>query len=138
MKTLVSITCLLIVLGSSVGCSDKAATIPDDVMCMDSMAILIMEAQIIEAAVQKRLLKAAVPDAAGKSYFKQALKRHAVSEEVFRRSFDFYKEHPAYLVRIYDKALEELSKKQALLRKPDSPPAEEKTDRYQQRMSQRE
>ncbi len=119
-------------------CSRTQTEIPNDIISIDTMSLLLKDAQIIEAATQKRLIDMKKTDVAGKSFFIKVLKHYSLDEEKFNESYEYYLDHPDRLALIYENALNELSKENAKLKVPEEQPPAKKLDKYHKWMSQQE
>lgn len=63
----------------------------------------------------ERIEDANVLDNVKKAYFVSVLEKHNISEEEFRKSYDFYENHPEIFHEIYETILIEIIKRDAEL-----------------------
>jgi hypothetical protein len=96
-------------------CSNKKeVVIPSDVLSIEKMADILVEFQLIEAAVNlnvanynNKLVEGSVP------IKNTVFKNNKMAKEIYDKSFDFYTKNPKLLVEIYKLVLTNLSKMQA-------------------------
>jgi hypothetical protein len=113
MKKLV---CLFFCVSLFLSCSNnkKEVVIPSDVLSIEKMADILVEFQLIEAAVNlnianydPHLIPGSIP------INTPVFKNNKMAKEIYSRSFDFYTKHPPLLIEIYKLVLNNLSKMQA-------------------------
>ena len=100
------ITCLL----SS--CTKKAEKIPADVIPKDTMVNVLMDIHIAEAGLKSVPQDTLNPQNI-KTYYDAIYKKYNTNDSVFNKSLKFYTDHPDLLENIYQKIIEEMSKKEA-------------------------
>lgn len=88
--------------------------IPNDVLSIKKMAEILVEFQLIEAAVNLNVANYNPNLIAGSVPIKNSVfKNNKIAKEIYNRSFDFYTKHPPLLIEIYKLVLSNLSKMQA-------------------------
>ena len=92
-------------------CNEAVETIPDNVLSKEDMVSVMVDIQLIEAALSINQSEEAKETA----YYNydSVLKQHNLSKEKFDESFKYYSEHPELMEQIYEEMLSELSKRQA-------------------------
>ena len=87
--------------------------IPDNVLSQEKMVSVMVDVQLVEAALIVNQLKGDEAKEAAVNYYDSVMKQHNISREEFDVSFKYYAEHPGLMEQIYDEMLNELSKRQA-------------------------
>ncbi len=102
---------LLLLLITLFACNEAVETIPDNVLSKEDMISVMVDVQLIEAALSLNQSEEAKETA----YYNydSVLKKHNLSREKFVHSFKYYAEHPGLMEQIYEEMLSELSKRQA-------------------------
>ena len=108
---------LLIYAIMALGCAEKELVVPIDILGHDKMVAILTDAQIIEAAIQRRLFSKDSLSGIAKWHYDAVFKEQSVTEEEFKRSYDYYKDYPEEFERIWEDVFNELSKKQAEVKK---------------------
>jgi len=113
-KYIVFVTVLLLT-----ACINDEVVVPEELLQEDRMVEVLTDVQLLESAYQKGMIKTDSISGNAKvmQHYAVVFRFHKTNEKHFRESYDFYKNHPELLVEIYDKVLNELSKKQAELKK---------------------
>ena len=107
-KTLISI-----LLFTLFACNEETEMIPDNVLSQEKMVSVMVDVQLVEAALIVNQLKGDEAKEAAVNYYDSVMKQHNISREKFDMSFKYYAEHPGLMEEIYDEMLNELSKRQA-------------------------
>ena len=104
-------TVIPIILFTLFACNEAVETIPDNVLSKEDMVSVMVDVQLIEAALSINQSEEAKETA----YYNydSVLKQHNLSKEKFDESFKYYSEHPELMEQIYEEMLSELSKRQA-------------------------
>ncbi len=96
------------------GCSKKQVEVPADVIPRDTMIIVLAEIHLAEASIQ--VLNVDVNDsfkAVSFGLYNYIFSKHKITQELFKKSFDFYRSEPAYFHAMYDEVITHLSEDQA-------------------------
>ncbi len=104
---------IAIILLTLFACNDRVVSIPDNVLSREKMTSVMVDVQLVEAALSVNQLKGDDAKKTAINYYDSVLKQHNISREEFDVSFKYYAEHPGLLEQIYEDVLNELSKKQA-------------------------
>lgn len=110
---------LTTVLCVMISCSAKknAEQIPDGIIPFDSMVAVMADIHIAEA----NAFRINNPDSSAKaklsSHYKFVFEKHHINSVRFTESFSYYKENVALMNDLYDKVMDELSKRQAEVEK---------------------
>ncbi len=81
---------------------------PADLLDRDRFKGLLVEAQLIEARVNREMTVDKRQDIPVKQYYAELFKQKDVSAEAFHRTFQWYAEHPEELKAVYSDVLTEL------------------------------
>ncbi len=115
---------IVFILSVLIGCSKKEVEVPDDVISRDSMIVILAEIHLAEATIQ--VLNVDLNDStkiASFGLYRHIFSKHKITQELFKKSFDFYKSEPAYFHTMYDEVITNLSEDQAKYSSlPPSPP----------------
>jgi hypothetical protein len=95
--------------------STEEVKVPSAIISQDSMAVLLTDVHLLEAAIDLNLISTAGKQQPDKYY--GIFKVHNISRQHYDSSLAFYSEHPELLNKIYDVVIERLSKKQIDLNK---------------------
>lgn len=79
---------------------------PDWVLDEDKMVDIIVDMRIADAAVYSNTNK---PPRDKKKDWAFIMKKHHVSDSVFRKSHDYYSEHPDEAEKIYERVIDKLN-----------------------------
>lgn len=93
-----------------VACSSGENT-ADDRLPRETFKNTLLEAQLIEARLHHEMIVDKRMDMPVGRYYEEMLKEQGVSEEAFKRTFDWYTEHPEELKTIYAEILVELQRR---------------------------
>lgn len=93
-----------------VACSSGENT-ADDRLPRETFKNTLLEAQLIEARLHHEMIVDKRMDMPVGRYYEEMLKEQGVSEEAFKRTFDWYTEHPEELKTIYAEVLVELQRR---------------------------
>ncbi|MBN4062285.1 DUF4296 domain-containing protein [Bacteroidales bacterium AH-315-I05] len=94
-------------------CKNDEVIISSDVISEEKMVAVLTDIQLVEAAKARNLIPGTDKITTTLEYYGEILQKHEISQQQFEDSYSVYKDHPEMLGKIYDKVLEELSKKQA-------------------------
>lgn len=109
-------TFFLLLAFAFVACGKKEAETPQGVLSSEQMISVLADIHIAEARLQIADVRSSNPDLKNK-YVAEVLSRHKINTSVFARSFDYYSSHPEIFSQMYEKVIEEISKKQAASKK---------------------
>lgn len=90
----------------------KEAAIPGNIIGQDTMAVIIADMHETEAAITHGLISSA-DTAATLGQYHALFQEKGITKERFDESYKFYIDNPELLIKIYEMALEELSRRQA-------------------------
>lgn len=93
----------------------KETEFPPGLISQDSMAVILADIHAVEALINHGLLINNNAPATASAYYEGVYRKNKVSRKRFEESYNFYKENPEVLSKIYDKAIEELSSRQGKL-----------------------
>src|SRR6188768_4400439 len=99
---------LLVLLMAACSSSEER---PADLLPREKFTEVLMEAQLIEARVNQESVMDKQADVPAKTYYAEMFKVQGVTEEEFKRTFDWYVAHPAELKDIYNEVLTGLQKR---------------------------
>lgn len=105
---------IVFILSVLIGCSKKEVEIPDDVIPRDTMIVVLAEIHLAEATIQ--VLNVDLNDStkiASFGLYRHIFSKHKITQELFKKSFDFYRSEPAYFHAMYDEVITYLSEEQA-------------------------
>lgn len=105
---------IVLVLSLFFSCSKKQVEVPADVISRDTMIVVLAEIHLAEASIQ--VLNVEVKDslkAVSFGLYNYIFSKHKITQELFKKSFDFYRSEPAYLHAMYDEVITHLSEDQA-------------------------
>ena len=98
------------------GCISKEVDIPEGILTQETMVMVMVDLQLVNALSQKRFTKDPKSPGTTLANYQQVFDKHHLTRESFQESLDFYKEHPPLLIEIYDEMLNEFSERQAGLK----------------------
>ena len=91
--------------------------VPVEFIQPDSMVLVLADIHIAES----KILTSGNPDSTAKanlaSYYKFVFDKYKVDNIRFKNSFDYYSSHVSLMNDVYDKVIDELSKRQAEIEK---------------------
>lgn len=105
---------IFFILSVLIGCSKKEVEVPDDVIPRDSMIVILSEIHLAEATIQ--VLNVDLNDStkiASLGFYRHIFLKHNISQDLFKKSFDYYRSEPAYFHAMYDEVITHLSEDQA-------------------------
>lgn len=99
-------------------CGNKETEMPSDVIPQDKMMHVLMDIHLAEAGLRtENTFRADSLTQMTVNYYQFIFDKHQVTKEEFRRSFRFYTDNPEMMEKIYQKMIEEMSKKEAEINK---------------------
>ena len=104
---------IAVILLTLFACNEEVEIIPDNVFSREKMVSVMVDVQLVEAALSVNQLKGDEAKKAAVNYYDSVMKQHNISKKKFDTSFKYYAEHPGLMEEIYDEMLNELSKRQA-------------------------
>ena len=90
---------------------NKSTTIPDNILSKEKMAQVITDIHLAEA--QANLTVKPDTSLKEKPSFQKIFEKDSVTKQQYEESLSFYIDHPELLEKVYQEALNELSKMQA-------------------------
>jgi hypothetical protein len=122
---------IVLVLSLFFGCSKKQVEVPEDVIPRDTMIVVLAEIHLAEASIQ--VLNVEVKDslrAVSFGFYHHIFSKHKITQELFKKSFDYYRSEPTYFHAMYDEVITHLSEEQAKYSNiPLTPPRFERVNR---------
>lgn len=111
---------LFLALVTAISCHTKqndqiAADRPSDVLHPDTMGQILIDIHFAEAAIKRKQLKGDTAIFTAQKYYNEIYSIHQVTEEKFRKSMEFYRNHPKIFEKIYKDILEKISQKEGQL-----------------------
>ena len=94
-----------------IACESNEVSIPDDVIDREEMVLILADIHIAEATSNYKLLNDSVKTNIN-IYYSDIFKKHNITSEQYKTSYDFYLEHPQLFNRMYDEVINELSRRQ--------------------------
>lgn len=92
-------------------CGEKKEEIPSDVISEEKMITIMTEIELTQALIK---LKASVQDTINeKQLYDEVYTEFDISEEMFNKSVEYYCEDPNKIKDMYNKVIENLTKKQS-------------------------
>lgn len=98
-------------------CGTPKDPVPDNLLSPDSMVSILVDIHLVEAASSVTRLND-VQSFKAQELYPAIYKSHHIDSAAFRRSFDYYLKHPEKLEAIYEKVLNELSRRESESGKP--------------------
>lgn len=96
-------------------CKEKTIVIPDSILAKDTMVAVLVDIQLLEAMKIKEGIKDSLSTDSILFQYSLIFNKQKITQEQFEQSLNFYKSNPELLEEIYDKAISELSRMQAML-----------------------
>ena len=93
-------------------CSRKEESVHREIISPDSMVVIMVDVHLAEAAANMNRINDVQRFSAGELY-PLIFKTHHTDSATFRKSFDYYLEHPEKFDRIYEQVIVELSKRES-------------------------
>ncbi|MFN8300710.1 MAG: DUF4296 domain-containing protein [Chitinophagales bacterium] len=94
-------------------CKPEMPQVPSDVLTPQQMREVMVDIHIADALAQTKAQAGGNEQQLTESYYKVVFKKFNITEDKFRRSYKYYESHPAWMNRIYDGVMTDLSKKEA-------------------------
>src|SRR5690554_3601860 len=95
-------------------CVSKKVQIPDDIIDANTFTAIMIDVQIKEGmASHVGVLRGQEAEVKGYDPYASIFQKYDVKTEEFKRTYDFYSQHPALMERIYEQVLDSLSKLEA-------------------------
>ncbi len=91
-----------------ISCSQQIPQPPSDALPRDKFKRVLMESQLIEARLNHEMIIDKRLDTPVKTYYAEMFKQQGVSEEMFKKTFEWYAEHPEQLKPMYEEILVDL------------------------------
>src|SRR5689334_6483100 len=113
-KILFSVTILALFIFS---CSSPKESAPDNLLPPDSMVTILVDVHLAEAAANVTRISD-VQSFKAQELYPAIFKSHQTDSAAFHSSFNYYLKHPEKLEAIYDKVLNELSRRESETGKP--------------------
>lgn len=111
MRLLINI--LILIASVEVGCTDHRNDIPQDIIPKEKMIMVMADIHLLEARIQMDNLGYNDSSRAiAYSGYQYIFKKNNIDAKVFKRSFDFYVDHPVLMADMYKDILTELSRRQ--------------------------
>ena len=93
-------------------CARMEESVPKEIISPDSMAALLIDIHIAEAAANVTRIND-VQKFSAYDLYPMIFKTHHTDSTAFRKSFDYYLQHPRKLDKIYEQVLNELSRRES-------------------------
>jgi hypothetical protein len=93
-------------------CTPVEEAIPKDIISPDSMVAIMVDVHLAEAVANVNRVNDEQRFSAGELY-PIIFKTHRIDSATFRKSFDYYLEHPKKFDKIYDEIINELSRRES-------------------------
>ena len=106
----------LICLSVFYSCSKKQGEKQNNIISKDTMALVIMDLHIVDAAISLNSFDMSAEDFDKKKLYAQVFKQHKVTRAKFNESLKYYSKNLAEINEIYKEVIIGLSKKQAEVR----------------------
>ena len=107
---------IVIILFSSCN-SNNENKIPDGIIPESKMITIITDLHLTDATLNIKHISKRSNNKEIAKYYKSVLKKYGYSRLQFNKSIEYHSDEPEKLDEIYDKVLEELSKKQEMVKK---------------------
>jgi len=101
----------LIILTFLYACAREEVSIPDNILPQEKMVQVLTDIHIAEVTANYKSL-ADTNKADIKSLYSHVYKEHSITAEEYKRSYQFYLDHPTLLNKLYDEVITELSRRQ--------------------------
>jgi len=107
MNTLKIFLSLFMVFGM-VSCNTNEANIPPNILSDHAMIPIMVDIHVVEGARNGALI---LGDTNGiEDYYDKIYRKHHITEQQFKESFDFYSSNPDIFIPIYEKVLDSLKR----------------------------
>lgn len=94
-------------------CGSDKIVIPEGVLKEDKMVAVLADIQITEASIMHKIGKGNYNGSNTPKYYQYIFNKNKITEEEFRRSFNFYVGQVDLMNKIYEEVITEISKRQA-------------------------
>ena len=94
------------------GCSRREESVPKEIISPDSMVAILVDVHLAEAAANMNRINDVQRFSAPELY-PVIYKSHHTDSITFRKSFDYYLDHPKKLDKIYEQVISELSRRES-------------------------
>lgn len=110
-------------------CVSKEVVIPDDIIDADSFTDIMIDVQLKEGMTSHTgTVRRNEAKAQGFDPYTSIYESHGVEAEKFKRTYDFYSQHPDLMEGIYEQVLDSLSKLEAEVKQKFTKDERAKTD----------
>ncbi len=99
-----------------VGCGSNATAPEEDLLDRELFKEILLEAQLIEARVDRELVVDHVLESPVDHYYEELFKAHGTNREAFERTFAYYNARPEELKAIYVEIVDELLRRKDQVR----------------------
>lgn len=112
MRQLLALLSLVLLLAA---CSNKPVLPPRpaSVLEEDKMVEILVEVHMIEATLQRRLIRGSNPNYFGAQQYQLLFERHGISQVQFEESYAYYYQETKNMTEVYEKVLQELSRRES-------------------------
>ncbi len=100
----------LLLMLACAACS-RPAEVPKDILPRDTFKHALLGSQLIEARLNHEMVIDQRKDMPVKQYYSDMFKEEGITEEAFRKTFQWYAEHPEELKGVYTEILTELQQR---------------------------
>jgi len=91
-----------------VSCNTNEANIPPNILSDHAMIPIMVDIHVVEGARNGALI---LGDTNGiEDYYDKIYRKHHITEQQFKESFDFYSSNPDIFIPIYEKVLDSLKR----------------------------
>jgi hypothetical protein len=90
----------------------KSATIPENLIPMDSMVAILVDVQLIEAILKINYAAKSENQTYSEKYYDYLFEKHCITKDQFEKSLEYYQRNSESLGIIYTEVITELSKLQ--------------------------
>jgi len=101
----VRLICWMVLL---VACESPLPQPPQDALPRDKFKRVLMESQLIEARLNHEMIIDKRADSPVRTYYAEMFKQQGITEEAFKKTFQWYAEHPEQLKPVYEEILVDL------------------------------
>jgi hypothetical protein len=88
-----------------------SGAVEDDLLPRDRFREVLLEAQLIEARMNRELVAQPEGEVPTAKYYEELFTKEGVTKEQFQRTFDHYADRPEELKAIYEEIITELSQR---------------------------
>ena len=108
---------LIIISVLIVSCDSKEISVPDDVIPKEKMVQVLADIHIAEATVNYKSVGDTVKPNI-ENYYSDVFKKHSITQDQYRKSYQFYLDNPSMMNKMYDEVINELSRRQSEVQNP--------------------